>query len=220
MDAGTSERLTRARAHYASELGLGRGLVRALAVSTVLATLAAVCAGSWAVYVSWQAEARVERYVVFLDDAGAPMRVELTQDRWQPIEGIWADCAARWVRYLRARPLDIPTLEFQRRQVIQVASREVYAGLHEWMLRADQEMGHSAVDVELVAVNVVGSTGQGATVLVRWRERERRGGMIGDWQKMSGTVALVIDPPRVRKELERNPTGIYVVDFSFSKEAA
>ena len=31
---------------------------------------------------------------------------------------------------------------------------------------------------------------------------------------------LVLDPPRVRKELERNPSGIYVVDFSFSREAA
>jgi type IV secretory pathway TrbF-like protein len=220
MDADLKERLARGRAHYASELGLGRGLVRVLAATTVLSTLAAVCAGSWALFVTRQAEGRVERYVVFLDDAGSAVRVELAQDRWQPIEGIWADSAARWVRNLRSRPGDIPTLEFQRQQVIQVASRDVYAGLREWMLRADRDMGQAAVDVELVAINVVGSSERQATVLVRWRERERRAGMVGDWQPMSGTVALVLDPPRVKKELERNPTGIYVVDFSFSKEAS
>lgn len=220
MDPDTEERLARGRAHYARELGLGRGLVRALAATTVLSTLAAICAGSWALVVTRAAEGRIERYVVFLDDAGSPVRVELTADRWQPLEGIWADCAARWVRNLRARPQDIPTLEFQRQQVIQVASREVFSSLREWMLRADQDMGRSAVDVELVAINVVGSDGHQATVLVRWRERERRAGMVGDWQPMSGTVSLVLDPPRVKKELERNPTGIYVVDFSFSKEAA
>ena len=219
MDADPRQRLARGRAHYASELGLGRSLVRVLAATTVLSTLAAICAGSWAVFVTRQAEGRIERYVVFLDDAAAPVRVELAQDGWKPIEGIWADYAARWVRNLRSRPLDIPTLEFQRQQGIQVASREVYAGLREWMLRADHDMGRSAVDVELVAINVVGSDAERATVLVRWRERERRAGMVGDWQPMSGTVALVLDPPRVKKELKRNPTGIYVVDFSFSKEA-
>ena len=220
MDAATRERLGRARAHYASELGLGRTVVQVLAATTVLATLAAICAGSWAVFVTWEASGRVERYVVQLDSAGDAVRVTLAQDDWQPIEGIRADCAARWVRNLRSRPQDVPTLEYQRRQVVQVASHDVYAGLRAWMLRADRDMSQAAVDVELVAVNVVGSSERQATVLVRWRERERRGGMVGAWQSMSGTVALVLDPPRVRKELERNPSGIYVVDFSFSREAA
>jgi type IV secretory pathway TrbF-like protein len=40
------------------------------------------------------------------------------------------------------------------------------------------------------------------------------------WAAMSGTVTLALDPPAVRKELERNPSGVYVVDFSFSREAA
>jgi type IV secretory pathway TrbF-like protein len=214
------ERLRRARAHYASELGLGRWIVRLLAATTVLSTAAAVAAGSWAVYVTKQAGDRIERYVVFLDDAGNPVRVDLARDAWTPAEGVWAEYAARWVRYLRSRPLDVPTLEYQRREVIEAASRDVYTGLREWMARADRDMGHSAVDFELVSVNVVQSSDRRGTVLVRWKERERRAGQVGDWAAMSGTVTLALNPPEVRKELERNPSGIYVVDFSFSREAA
>jgi type IV secretory pathway TrbF-like protein len=214
------ERLRRARDHYAGELGLGRWLVRLPAATSALSAAAAVAAGSWAVYVTERGDDRVERYVVFLDDSARPVRVDLARDDWTPAEGVWAETAARWVRYLRARPLDVPTLAYQRREVIEAASREVYAGLREWMARADRDMGHSAVDFELVAVNVVQASDKRGTVLVRWRERERRAGQLGGWAAMSGTVTLALDPPAVRKELERNPSGVYVVDFSFSREAA
>jgi type IV secretory pathway TrbF-like protein len=219
VQADLEDKLTRARAHYAAELGLGRGLVRALAVGIVATSLAAIAAGSWAVWVTWQAAARIERYVVFLDDAGTAVRVDLARDDWTPQKGIWADTAARWVRNLRSRPVDVPTLKFQREQVIQTSSRETFDGLRAWMLQADRDMEHSAVDVELVSVNVVSSDERRATVLVRWRERERRVAMLGAWQSMTGTVALVLDPPKVREELQRNPPGIFVVDFSFSREA-
>jgi type IV secretory pathway TrbF-like protein len=121
------------------------------------------------------------------------------------------------VRFLRARPLDIETLKYQRREVIWTTDARVYAALQSSMHEADEQVRHAAVDVQTIAANLVDSSEPGrAVVLVRWTETVR--GSPSPSVAWTGTLTLTYQEPKAQKEFERNPLGIYVTSFQLSQE--
>src|SRR6188472_3939542 len=108
----------RPRDFFARQVGLGRAVVWSTSAAAVICALGAVGAGSWAIYETGRGADRVERYVVYLDDRSMPVSEAEIGKTWTPTDGAYLDFASRWIRFLRSRPLDIETLKFQRRQVI------------------------------------------------------------------------------------------------------
>jgi type IV secretory pathway TrbF-like protein len=213
-----AEPYDRPRDFFARQVGLGRAVVWSTSAAAVLSTLGALAAGSWAVYETRLSTDRVERYVVYLDDQSLPVGQAQIGKMWTPTDGAYLDFASRWIRFLRARPLDVETLKFQRREVIYTTDARVYSALKESMQAADDQLRQAAVDVLSVSANLVESGPSRTVVLVRWTERVRDGGLTKatPW---TGTLTLAYEEPKVHREFERNPLGIYVVDFQLSQES-
>jgi len=207
----------RPRDFVARMAGLGRPVLWSLAATSLLATVAAIGAGSWALYEARHAADSVQRYVVYLDGQSMPVGQARISSSWQPGDGAWLDFGRRWVRFLRARPLDIETLKYQRREVIWTTDARVYAALQSSMHEADEQVRHAAVDVQTIAANLVDSSEPGrAVVLVRWTETVR--GSPSPPVAWTGTLTLTYQEPKAQKEFERNPLGIYVTSFQLSQE--
>lgn len=209
----------RPRDFLARMAGLGRPVLWSLAATSLLATVAAIAAGSWALYETYQAAGQVQRYVVYLDGQSMPVGQARISSTWTPADGAYVDFARRWIRFLRGRPLDIETLKFQRREVIWTTDARVYASLQESMERADEQVRQAAVDVGAIAANLVDSSQpRRAVVLVRWTETVRSTGSAPavPW---TGTLTLTYEEPKAQREFERNPLGIYVTDFQLSQES-
>ena len=151
----------RPRDFVARMAGLGRPVLWSLAATSLFATVAAIGAGSWALYEARHAADSVQRYVVYLDGQSMPVGQARISSSWQPGDGAWLDFARRWVRFLRARPLDIETLKYQRREVIWTTDARVYAALQSSMHEADEQVRHAAVDVQTIAANLVDSSEPG-----------------------------------------------------------
>lgn len=214
-----AEPYTRPRDFLARMTGLGRPVLWSLSAVSVLSTVTAIAAGSWALHETRQGRDRVQRYVVYVDGQTNPVGQARISATWTPADGAYVDFARRWVRFLRTRPLDIETLKFQRREVIWTTDARVYAALQESMQRADEQVRQAAVDVPSIAANLVDSSQpRRAVVLVRWTETLRGAGNRPPvpW---TATLTLTYQEPGAQRELERNPLGIYVTSFQLSQEA-
>jgi hypothetical protein len=67
------EAYSRPRDFVARMAGLGRPVLWSLAATSLFATVAAIGAGSWALYEARHAADSVQRYVVYLDGQSMPV---------------------------------------------------------------------------------------------------------------------------------------------------
>ena len=207
----------RPRDFVARMAGLGRPVLWSLAATSLLATVAAIGAGSWALYEARHAADSVQRYVVYLDGQSMPVGQARISSSWQPGDGAWLDFARRWVRFLRARPLDIETLKYQRREVIWTTDARGLCGTPEQHARggrAGQACGGGCADDRR-------QPGR--------QQPARAGGGAGALDRDGAELALAAggvdrhaDPhlpgAQGAAEFERNPLGIYVTSFQLSQE--
>jgi type IV secretory pathway TrbF-like protein len=217
--ATTFDPYGRPRDHFARVVGLGRRTLWLMGTATVISSLSAAGAGLVAWYQVQGSHDRVERWVVYLDDQSLPVAQARVGSTWQPEDGTFVDFASRWVRYLRARPLDLGALKYQRAQVIKATDRQVYTALSETMKAADEQVRSSAIDVHQISANLVEHRpDQTAVVLVRWTEQVRAAGHRE--QTWTATLVVAHQPPRARREFERNPLGLFVTNFQITQESS
>lgn len=196
--------------------GLGRTAMLLATGGALVSALLAAGAASWAVYEAKQAPQRVERYVVYVGEGTQPVSVDLVGADWSPRAGAWADFATRWVRYLRARPRDIPTLRFQRQEVIWSTDQRVWSLLHDSMAAADEALRSTAVDVLSIAANVREHTANRAVVSVEWTEKFRHESM-SEARAYTALLTTALKPPTTQTELDQNPLGLFVTSFQISQ---
>jgi len=216
--AAALEPYDRSRDHFVRVVGLGRRTMAMMGLATVLSSAAAIAAGGWAAHEAWLGQSRVERYVVYLDDQSLPVSTARVSSSWAPEDGTYVDFAQRWIRYLRARPLDVGTLKYQRGEVIKTTDQQVWGPLQESMKRADEQVRTHAIDVLTISANLVErQANDTAVVLVRWTEQVRAAGMaVAAW---TATMTIAHQPPQVRREFERNPLGLFVHNFQITQES-
>ena len=208
----------RPRDHFVRVVGLGRRTLWLMGTATVLSSLSAAAAGFIALREVQASQDRIERWVVYLDDQSLPVAQARVGGSWHPEDGTYIDFASRWVRYLRARPLDLGALKYQRAEVIKSTDRQVYAALGETMKAADEQVRSSAIDVHQISANLVERRpDETAVILVRWTEQVRAAGH----KELAWTATLVVahQPPRARREFERNPLGLFVTNFQITQES-
>lgn len=204
----------RPRDWFMRAAGVGKTAILLATGAALLSSALATGTASWALYEARQAPRRVERYVVYVGPGTQPVSVDLVGTDWSPRAGAWADFAARWVRYLRARPLDVPTLRFQRQEVIWSTDQRVWPLLRESMTAADEALRSTAVDVLGVGANLRESTPSHAVVSVEWSETFRNE---GEARVYTALLTLALKPPETRAELDQNPLGLFVTSFQISR---
>lgn len=219
MATTTSEIDARSRRHFADMVGLSRGTIRTMKFATVLSTIFGVAMGGLAYYEAKVSGARIERFVIYLDDQNEPVgRPIAVAAEWTPQTGVYLDFARRWVRYLRSRPADVETLKFQRGEVIRQTHRKLYTQLQPIMKQADEQLRNAAVSVDSISANLVSEDPATSTaiVLVRWVERvEESGAKSTTW---TATLKIASVPPDSKLIFERNPLGLYTIEFQITRE--
>jgi type IV secretion system protein VirB5 len=123
---------------------------------------------------------------------------------------------ARFVERIRALPSD------------PVVVRQNWLGAYDWATQAGaQTLNAMAVTNDPFAQ--VGKTTIAVDVLsvvraspesfqLRWRETRFASGRLVGVERYTGVAGIVIDPPSTPERLQKNPLGLYVHAFSWSKD--
>jgi type IV secretion system protein VirB5 len=53
---------------------------------------------------------------------------------------------------------------------------------------------------------------------LRWRETTYDKGVLVEVERYSGVAAIIIDPPSTPERLQKNPLGLYVHSFTWSRD--
>lgn len=206
----------RPRDFIARMTGLGRPVLYAMAFSTAVSSAVAASAACWAIYKTETAAEQVKRYVVYVDPNMNTIRTGQIDAEWTPARGAYVDFAQNWVRNLRSRPLDEPTLILQRKKVIWTTDSRVYGQLQESMKAADQALQRSALDLGTIAANLIEGDADRAVVLVRWTEQPRSAPGARP-VPYTGTITINYKPPSAQAEFDRNPIGMFVTNFQVTQ---
>lgn len=75
-------------------------------------------------------------------------------------------------------------------------------------------VGKSAVAVEVISV----VRASPSSFQVRWREQTYAGGVLAHVDRFTAVIAIVIDPPSTPERLAKNPLGLYVHAFTWSRD--
>ena len=182
----------------------------------VVSTTFGAAMGWWAWHEARTSRERVQSFVVYIEPNGQMVGDPVALGtEWSPQDGVFLDFGQRWVRNLRARPLDIETLKFQRREVIMATDRRAFTQLEESMRQADKIARSSAIVVDQISANLVEKKGDTALVLVRWQEELQAGGAKpSTW---TASMRIVHVEPKARREFEANPLGLFVAEFQITQ---
>lgn len=206
----------RTRRHFADMVGLGKGTLRMWQALTAVSALGMAGFGGWAVLATKRAEDSVQRYVVYADERMNVLSTMPVGNTAVMPDGAFVDFAQTWIRNLRSRPQHVPTLKFQRGQVIRTTDRQLWGALQNSMQAADDELKTNEVDVQEISANLVKREDRVATLFVRWTELVKAGN--AKPRTYTATLTLAYQEPKRRKELEINPLGIWAVDFQVTQE--
>lgn len=140
----------------------------------------------------------------------APMRP------YRPQEEQLREVVKRWVKNTRWLPLDSVVLRNQWQEAMAMSTQPVQQRLRAYIDAAGLEKlaGNGvAVDVQIETVLVLSER----TFQVDWTETVYTPqGQQKDTSKWSGNVQLVVQLPKTKEELERNPLGIYVAHYAIA----
>lgn len=205
----------RARREWDSRIGSARAQAfhwRLIALASVAATIVlAICLTASSLHKD------VRTYVVEVDELGAPRKTTLLTPDYRPKSAQVAYFLAELVRLVRARPLD------------PVVARENWKRAYTFLAGSALETmtAYAAADPPVTAdgdlrtriaqiTNVLQRSED--TYQVRWQETDFSGGTSPTAAHYAGLFRVQFSPPRNEADLFRNPLGLYVVNFSWSRE--
>lgn len=165
----------------------------------------------------WQlGRSTVTPYVVEVDAHGEVRAVGPALETYQPSDAQIARELERFIRNVRALPLDPVVLRNNWLEAYDYASDRGAAALNAYARAHDPftRVGKATVAVEVTSV----VRASDASFQVRWTERSAVNGTPATTERWTGIVTLVRQPPRDAERLRKNPWGIYVDGLDWSRE--
>lgn len=162
---------------------------------------------------------QVATYVVEVDKAGMPGRITLASEPYRPEAAQVGYFVGELVRMVRERPLDPVVLRQQWTRAYQflagpaVNAMNEYASAESGIRRAPGE-GPTARTVEISSILQKSAD----TYQVRWVESTFAGGLRRSREQYAGLFQVRIMPPRDESDAFKNPIGVYVTNFTWSRE--
>jgi type IV secretory pathway TrbF-like protein len=202
---------------YARMVGLGHGVLYLMGLGVVISSVASASFGYIAYREATRASAKIERYVIYLDDANNVVNMRDIKNDWVPKPAVWTDFAATWVRYVRVRPKDNPTQQFQRKWAGMRTEPKLIPTINKMISDIDELYGSASVDVgPNIDSNIISMDGPDrAIVSVSWTETLNRGAKKeSSW---NGTITIENRPPPNTVEVKKNPLGLYVVNVQIKQ---
>jgi type IV secretion system protein VirB5 len=201
------------------------GSARAQAANWRLAAFAsmAITAVTLGAYIVERSDTHVATYVVPVDQAGRPGRVELAGRDYQPTKAETAYFLADWVGWIRSRsPTDAVVNAANALRAYNFVDGAGRGQLDEMekastaATPATPATPNQAVTVQVQAVIQRSPT----SYQVNWTETAYREGDAAKVTHWTGLFGTVVKPPRDEAALRRNPLGLFVNSVQISQELA
>jgi type IV secretion system protein VirB5 len=160
----------------------------------------------------------VQPYYVRVAENGEPFVVGRVPELFSPTGNEIRWHLVQWLEWTRAIPLD-PVLVKQRYLNAMYFMRQAAANkLNAWA-QADprlQAIGRETVEFSLVGIGPIAGS---SSYQARWREtaRDAQGGLKEE-SRWSATFTIEIETPKTESEVQRNPIGLYIKDFQWTRE--
>ena len=164
---------------------------------------------------------QVATYIVEIDKAGMPGRISLASETFQPAAAQVGYFVGEVVRLVRERPLDPVVMRQQWTKAYQFLAGPAVNGMNEYAaadsgLRNVPGEGATARTVEIK--NILQKSD--GTYQVRWTETTYSNGIRRSKEDFTGLFQVKLIPPRDEADTFKNPIGVYITNFTWSREFA
>jgi type IV secretory pathway TrbF-like protein len=162
---------------------------------------------------------QVATYVVEVDKTGMPGRITLASDTFRPEPAQVGYFVGEVVRLVRERPLDPVVMRQQWTKAYQFIAGPAVSGMNEYAasdsgLRSIPGQGATARTVEIR--NILQKAD--GTYQVRWTEATFANGIRRAKEDYTGLFQVKLIPPRDEADTFKNPIGVYITNFTWSRE--
>lgn len=167
----------------------------------------------------WQvSRGTVIPWVVQVDGQGAAQAVGPAVADYRPTDAQVAWHLARFIEQVRSLPADAVVLRQNWLRAYDFTSDRGAAALNDHARAEDPfgRVGTQQVGVDIASVLRASDD----SFRVAWTERHYRDGALAATERWTAILTITIQPSRDADRLRRNPLGIYVTAFSWSKELA
>lgn len=160
----------------------------------------------------------IKTYVIEIDQLGQPARITLAGDRYRPDAAHAAYFIGQLVRLVRARPLDPVVVRDNWKRAYGFLAGDAVHTMNAYAVSDPplRTVEGRPLTRAVAITNVLQKSAD--TYQVRWQETDYVGGVPQRPEQHTGHFQIEIKPPRTESDVFRNPLGMYVVSFSWSKE--
>ncbi|MCO6439401.1 MAG: conjugal transfer protein TrbF [Phycisphaerae bacterium] len=206
----------RARREWDNRIGTARVQALHWRVVAILSLVGVIALAAGLVHVS--ANKEVKTYVIELDGLKQPARITLLDQKYEPRSAQAGYFVGQVVTLVRTRPLDPVVVRENWKKAYGFLAAEAISTMNAYAT-ADPPIGtvEGRPLARTVSISNVLQKSR-RTYQVRWLETSYVGGVPQRPQSYTGLFEIEVMPPRDEAEVFRNPLGIYVVAFSWSKE--
>ena len=169
-------------------------------------------------YIAERSNTHVATYVVPVDQAGRPGKIELAGRAYQPTKAETAYFLADWVSWIRSRsPTDAvvnAANALRAYNFVDGAGRGQLDEMEKASQAGAQATPNQAVTVQVQAVIQRSPN----TFQVNWTETAYREGDMSKVTHWTGIFGTIVKPPHDEAALRRNPLGIFINSVQISQE--
>jgi type IV secretory pathway TrbF-like protein len=162
---------------------------------------------------------QVATYVVEVDKAGMPGRITLASELYRPDAAQVGYFVGEVVRLVRERPLDPVVMRQQWTKAYQFIAGPAVNTMNEYAA-ADNGLkslpGEGAIARTVEISSILQKSND--SYQVRWVETAYSNGTRRSREEYTGLFQLKLIPPRDEADSFKNPIGVYIVNFTWSRE--
>lgn len=162
---------------------------------------------------------QVATYVVEVDRFGMPGRITLASEPYRPDAAQVGYFVGELVRLVRERPLDPVVMRKQWTRAYQFIAGDAVNTMNQY---AASDSGLDAIGNRIARTVEISNVLQKSndSYQVRWVETTYSNGMRRGQEAWTGLFQVTLQPPKTEEDSFRNPLGVYVTTFHWSREFA
>ena len=177
-----------------------------VSLSTLLGVALAISAG----------RASVTPHVVEVDRLHESRAVNPTRDPHAPPDAQIVYLLARFIKNVRSLSTDPIVVRANWLDALDYVTDHEGQALNDYAREANPfaKIGTQPITVEVIYV----VRGSGDSFEIRWKEQTYEGGAIVKTESFTGVVSVVFKSPNTAEAIRRNPLGLYVDAFNWSRD--
>lgn len=184
---------------------------RWMALGTLCLTLVMACGLLWL-----SLRSTITPYVVEVTSEGQVRAVGPATEQYRPTDAQIGYHLSRFLRNVRSLPIDPIVLRENWLETYDSVTDRAAIKLNDYARSATPfaRVGRESVAIEVISV----VRASNSSFQLRWLERRYVNGVVNAVETWTAILTLIVQQPRDVERLRKNPLGIYVDDFDWSRE--